>query len=54
MTENHAFVCVYFFSRCILATDMAKHHEILKNFKSVTSMFDFSVKEHKDLVSASS
>lgn len=36
--------------RCILATDMAKHHEILKNFKSVISMFDFSVKEHKDLV----
>lgn len=37
--------------RCILATDMAKHHEILKNFKSVVSAgFDISVKEHRDLV----
>ncbi|XP_064642290.1 high affinity cGMP-specific 3',5'-cyclic phosphodiesterase 9A-like isoform X1 [Lineus longissimus] len=33
--------------RCILATDMAKHSEILNSFKSLVKNFDFSNKEHK-------
>uniref|UniRef100_A0A0B7BHV8 PDEase domain-containing protein n=2 Tax=Arion vulgaris TaxID=1028688 RepID=A0A0B7BHV8_9EUPU len=37
--------------RCILATDMAKHNEILNSFKSVTPHFDFNDKEHKSVVS---
>lgn len=38
--------------RCILATDMAKHNEILNNYKSVIKSFDFKNQEHKSLVSA--
>ena len=30
---------------------MAKHNEILKTFKSIIPMFDFGMKDHKDLVS---
>lgn len=36
--------------RCILATDMAKHNEILNNFKSVMKNFDFKSQEHKSLL----
>jgi high affinity cGMP-specific 3',5'-cyclic phosphodiesterase 9 len=36
--------------KCILATDMAKHHEILKTFRMITPSFDWSLKEHKDLL----
>ena len=39
------------FCRCILATDMAKHNEILNNFKSVIKNFDFKNQEHTSLVS---
>ncbi|KAJ8319894.1 hypothetical protein KUTeg_001481 [Tegillarca granosa] len=37
--------------RCILATDMAKHNEILNSFKAVNQNFDSKNKEHKNLVS---
>uniref|UniRef100_A0A3B3TTT8 High affinity cGMP-specific 3',5'-cyclic phosphodiesterase 9A n=1 Tax=Poecilia latipinna TaxID=48699 RepID=A0A3B3TTT8_9TELE len=37
---------------CILATDMTRHNEILNKFKSVLPAFDFTNKEHKDLVRA--
>lgn len=37
--------------RCILATDMARHNEILSNFKEITPEFDFSNKAHVNLVS---
>ncbi|XP_025084324.1 high affinity cGMP-specific 3',5'-cyclic phosphodiesterase 9A-like isoform X1 [Pomacea canaliculata] len=33
--------------RCILATDMAKHNEILNTFKSLLPHFDFTDKEHR-------
>lgn len=33
--------------RCILATDMAKHNEILNTFKSLLPQFDFTDKEHR-------
>uniref|UniRef100_A0A3Q2ZVF7 High affinity cGMP-specific 3',5'-cyclic phosphodiesterase 9A n=1 Tax=Kryptolebias marmoratus TaxID=37003 RepID=A0A3Q2ZVF7_KRYMA len=35
---------------CILATDMTRHNEILNKFKSILGGFDFSNKEHKDLL----
>ncbi|CAH1240608.1 PDE9A [Branchiostoma lanceolatum] len=34
--------------RCILATDMARHNEILGKFKGLIPEFDFSNKEHKE------
>jgi len=37
--------------RCILATDMARHNEILAQFKEITSEFDFSNKAHTNIVS---
>lgn len=37
--------------RCILATDMARHNEILAQFKDITPEFDFSNKSHTDLLS---
>jgi len=37
--------------RCILATDMARHNEILAQFKEITPEFDFSNKAHTNLVS---
>ncbi|KAL0277642.1 UNVERIFIED_CONTAM: hypothetical protein PYX00_004865 [Menopon gallinae] len=37
--------------RCILATDMARHNEILTQFKEVTPCFDFGNKAHKNLLS---
>lgn len=36
--------------RCILATDMTRHNEILSKFKSILPVFDFNNKEHKDVV----
>lgn len=37
--------------RCILATDMARHNEILNQFKEIIHVFDFSNKAHTNLVS---
>lgn len=37
--------------RCILATDMARHNEILSNFKEITPDFDYTNKAHVNLVS---
>lgn len=34
--------------RCILATDMAKHSDILTKFKSLIPQFDLSIPDHKD------
>lgn len=40
--------------RCILATDMARHNEILAQFKdSVADGFDYTNKTHVNLVSTS-
>uniref|UniRef100_A0AAV2LBT1 Phosphodiesterase n=1 Tax=Knipowitschia caucasica TaxID=637954 RepID=A0AAV2LBT1_KNICA len=36
--------------KCILATDMARHNEILNKFKSFQPTFDFSNKEHKEVL----
>ncbi|PSN51247.1 High affinity cGMP-specific 3' [Blattella germanica] len=36
--------------RCILATDMARHNEILAQFKEITPEFDFSNKAHTNLL----
>lgn len=38
--------------RCILATDMARHNEILAGFKEITPTFDYSNKSHCNLVSS--
>lgn len=37
--------------RCILATDMARHNEILDQFKQITPIFDFDNLTHANLVS---
>lgn len=36
--------------RCILATDMARHNEILTQFQEVTPVFDYSNEAHINLV----
>ncbi|XP_052821143.1 high affinity cGMP-specific 3',5'-cyclic phosphodiesterase 9A-like isoform X2 [Mya arenaria] len=36
--------------KCILATDMAKHNEIVNNFKAIMDHFDINNKEHKYLL----
>ncbi|XP_035500797.1 high affinity cGMP-specific 3',5'-cyclic phosphodiesterase 9A-like isoform X2 [Scophthalmus maximus] len=36
--------------KCILATDMARHNEILNKFKDIQPVFDFADKEHKEVV----
>ncbi|KAK5847459.1 hypothetical protein PBY51_016583 [Eleginops maclovinus] len=36
--------------RCILATDMARHNEILHSFRSLQPVFDFTNKEHKEVL----
>uniref|UniRef100_A0A1I8N0B3 Phosphodiesterase n=1 Tax=Musca domestica TaxID=7370 RepID=A0A1I8N0B3_MUSDO len=36
--------------RCILATDMARHNEILTQFKEVTPIFDYSNRAHINLL----
>lgn len=38
--------------RCILATDMARHNEILTQFQEVSPNFDYSNEAHINLVSA--
>lgn len=37
--------------RCILATDMARHNEILTQFQEITSTFDYSNEAHINSVS---
>lgn len=36
--------------RCILATDMARHNEILTQFQEITPTFDYSNEVHINLV----
>ncbi|XP_029369626.1 high affinity cGMP-specific 3',5'-cyclic phosphodiesterase 9A-like [Echeneis naucrates] len=36
--------------KCILATDMAKHNEILNKFKVMQPVFDFTNKDHKEVL----
>uniref|UniRef100_A0A1B0DBG4 Phosphodiesterase n=1 Tax=Phlebotomus papatasi TaxID=29031 RepID=A0A1B0DBG4_PHLPP len=36
--------------RCILATDMARHNEILTQFKDISPIFDYSNKAHTNLL----
>ncbi|KAM7380912.1 hypothetical protein PAMP_004181 [Pampus punctatissimus] len=36
--------------KCILATDMTRHNEILNKFKSILSAFDFTNKDHRDVL----
>ncbi|CAL8378168.1 high affinity cGMP-specific 3',5'-cyclic phosphodiesterase 9A isoform X1 [Gadus morhua] len=36
--------------KCILATDMTKHNEILSKFKTILPVFDFKNKDHKDVL----
>ncbi|XP_071398044.1 high affinity cGMP-specific 3',5'-cyclic phosphodiesterase 9A-like [Centroberyx affinis] len=36
--------------KCILATDMARHNEILNKFKATLPVFDFKNKEHKEVL----
>ncbi|XP_077436589.1 high affinity cGMP-specific 3',5'-cyclic phosphodiesterase 9A isoform X3 [Vanacampus margaritifer] len=36
--------------KCILATDMTRHNEILSKFKSILSSFDFDNKDHRDVL----
>ncbi|XP_030749551.1 high affinity cGMP-specific 3',5'-cyclic phosphodiesterase 9A isoform X2 [Sitophilus oryzae] len=36
--------------RCILATDMARHNEILTNFKDIVPCFDYNDKAHVNLL----
>jgi len=36
--------------RCILATDMARHNEILTQFMEITPVFDYSNRAHINLV----
>lgn len=37
--------------RCILATDMARHNEIITQFKNIVFKFDFTNENHTNLVS---
>ncbi|XP_059184052.1 high affinity cGMP-specific 3',5'-cyclic phosphodiesterase 9A-like [Centropristis striata] len=36
--------------KCILATDMARHNEILNKFKTMQPVFDFTNKDHKEVL----
>ncbi|KAJ0009579.1 hypothetical protein NQD34_001281, partial [Periophthalmus magnuspinnatus] len=36
--------------KCILATDMARHNEILNRFRAIQPTFDFTNKEHKEVL----
>uniref|UniRef100_A0A8C2GRJ4 Phosphodiesterase n=1 Tax=Cyprinus carpio TaxID=7962 RepID=A0A8C2GRJ4_CYPCA len=36
--------------KCILATDMTRHTEILNKFKAILPVFDFSNKDHRDVL----
>uniref|UniRef100_A0A3B4V7R3 High affinity cGMP-specific 3',5'-cyclic phosphodiesterase 9A n=1 Tax=Seriola dumerili TaxID=41447 RepID=A0A3B4V7R3_SERDU len=42
--------CVHGETVCILATDMARHNEILNKFKVLQPVFDFTNKEHKEVL----
>jgi len=33
--------------RCIMATDMGRHNDILRNFKAIVDIFDIHEPEHK-------
>ncbi|XP_065349163.1 high affinity cGMP-specific 3',5'-cyclic phosphodiesterase 9A isoform X1 [Cloeon dipterum] len=37
--------------RCILATDMARHNEIIEQFREITPVFDFANNSHTNLLS---
>lgn len=37
--------------RCILATDMARHNEILSQFQEILPQFDYSNQSHINIVS---
>lgn len=37
--------------RCILATDMARHNEILTQFQEIVPNFDYTNESHTNLVS---
>jgi high affinity cGMP-specific 3',5'-cyclic phosphodiesterase 9 len=37
--------------RCILATDMARHNEILNQFNQIAPIFDYDNRAHINLVS---
>uniref|UniRef100_A0A3P8VHD6 Phosphodiesterase n=1 Tax=Cynoglossus semilaevis TaxID=244447 RepID=A0A3P8VHD6_CYNSE len=36
--------------KCILATDMARHNEILNKFRAIQATFDFNDKDHKEVL----
>uniref|UniRef100_A0A3Q3D8M7 PDEase domain-containing protein n=1 Tax=Hippocampus comes TaxID=109280 RepID=A0A3Q3D8M7_HIPCM len=36
--------------KCILATDMARHNEILNKFKSIQPVFDFRNRDHTEVI----
>ncbi|XP_032385278.1 high affinity cGMP-specific 3',5'-cyclic phosphodiesterase 9A [Etheostoma spectabile] len=36
--------------KCILATDMTRHNEILNKFKSILPAFDFNNRDHRDVL----
>ncbi|KAI4805168.1 hypothetical protein KUCAC02_009796 [Chaenocephalus aceratus] len=36
--------------KCILATDMTRHNDILNKFKSILTAFDFTNKEHREVL----
>ncbi|XP_025759322.1 high affinity cGMP-specific 3',5'-cyclic phosphodiesterase 9A isoform X3 [Oreochromis niloticus] len=36
--------------KCILATDMSRHNEVLNKFKSILPVFDFTNKDHRDVL----
>ncbi|XP_029315174.1 high affinity cGMP-specific 3',5'-cyclic phosphodiesterase 9A [Cottoperca gobio] len=36
--------------KCILATDMTRHNDILNKFKSILTAFDFTNKDHRDVL----
>ena len=42
--------CFYIY-RCILATDMARHNEILSDFKNIIPVFDVNSQDHRNQVS---
>ncbi|XP_069377356.1 high affinity cGMP-specific 3',5'-cyclic phosphodiesterase 9A-like isoform X1 [Paralichthys olivaceus] len=47
---SHELLSLLSLGRCILATDMARHNEILNKFKSIQSVFDFTNKDHKEVL----
>ena len=60
-SDKHTFLCntvpqlvfsllSFVQHRCILATDMTRHNEILSKFKTILPVFDFKNKDHKDVV----